>query len=609
MSQKKYASLSSLQTFLENLRDTFSALSHKHTISDITDYTVDTELSSTSTNPIQNKVINEEFEAVAIAMGSLETAIDGKSDSTHTHDDCYYTESEIDTKISAVNTSIANITSGSTVVPKADEANHATSADSATTASSCTGNAATATKATQDGNGNVITDTYETKADSQAKVDEALVYANSTYETKTDASAKLTEAKSYADSVANTVKNDLLNGAGTAYDTLKELGDLIDENVDAIEALETVAAGKADKVHTHAISDVTELQTALDTLTENKSDKTHTHADATTTASGMMSAADKVKLDGIEENATNGIQRINMTSEDGVAFTATIDGVEELVAGMTFLFIPDRTTSSTTLTLNVNGLGDVAIRRKLSSGTATLSLPVVTTQLYQNRPTLLMYDTAMPNGTPYWIPLEFSKPVASDLYGKVPVQNGGWYTNANTTDDDLIEAREAFGVYSKADHEWTQIYDSGEITESVNAFANIDISGYRKLRVVVKTINDGSNSSAKNGAVTFTATNGTTYQFPLWTTMFTNNDYDTGCMAQFEINDGWLVCPNASRILRVSSFLSDSEGGTADNLTLTGSGIMKCTNTLSTMMISALDQDTSYFYNAGSRAMVWGCNA
>lgn len=92
------------------------------------------------------------------------------------------------------------------------------------------GNATSANKASQDGNGNNIV---------------------STYETKSDASAKLTEAKTYADSAAATVKNDLLNGAGGAYDTLKELGDLIDANVDAIDALEAVAAGKADKNHTH----------------------------------------------------------------------------------------------------------------------------------------------------------------------------------------------------------------------------------------------------------------------------------------------------------------------------------------------------------------------
>ena len=70
-------------------------------------------------------------------------------------------------------------------------------------------------------------------------------------ESKGAASSALTEAKAYADTAATNVKNDLLNGAGGAYDTLKELGDLIDENTDAIEALEKVAAGKADKSHTH----------------------------------------------------------------------------------------------------------------------------------------------------------------------------------------------------------------------------------------------------------------------------------------------------------------------------------------------------------------------
>ena len=42
---------------------------------------------------------------------------------------------------------------------------------------------------------------------------------------------------------AKNVKDALLNGAGDAYDTLKELGDLIDTNRDAIAALQTIAAG------------------------------------------------------------------------------------------------------------------------------------------------------------------------------------------------------------------------------------------------------------------------------------------------------------------------------------------------------------------------------
>ena len=65
------------------------------------------------------------------------------------------------------------------------------------------------------------------------------------------ANVALVESKTYTDNAVKAVKDDLLNGAGEAYDTLKELGDLIDNNVDAIEALELVASSKADADHTH----------------------------------------------------------------------------------------------------------------------------------------------------------------------------------------------------------------------------------------------------------------------------------------------------------------------------------------------------------------------
>ena len=96
MSQKKYVSLSKLSTFLDNLKDTFAQSIHKHKISDITDYTVDSSLSSTSSNPVQNKVLDAEFEAVSDALGALDLAIDNKADLTHEHNDIYYTQTEID---------------------------------------------------------------------------------------------------------------------------------------------------------------------------------------------------------------------------------------------------------------------------------------------------------------------------------------------------------------------------------------------------------------------------------------------------------------------------------------------------------------------------------
>lgn len=82
---KKYVSLSKLSTFLDKLKTTFAPLSHTHKLSDLTDYTVDTALSETSTNPVQNKVLNEEFDSIATAMNALESAVDDKASVTHTH--------------------------------------------------------------------------------------------------------------------------------------------------------------------------------------------------------------------------------------------------------------------------------------------------------------------------------------------------------------------------------------------------------------------------------------------------------------------------------------------------------------------------------------------
>ena len=71
-------------------------------MSDITDYTVDSELSSTSENPVQNKIIKAEFNSISDAIGELESAVNDKANASHNHDDVYYNKSEVDTKFSTV---------------------------------------------------------------------------------------------------------------------------------------------------------------------------------------------------------------------------------------------------------------------------------------------------------------------------------------------------------------------------------------------------------------------------------------------------------------------------------------------------------------------------
>ena len=85
MATKKYVSLNKLSSFLDNLKTVFAFKAHTHSTSDISDYTIDSALSSTSTNPVQNKVIDAEFDAIADGMSALELAIDGKADATHNH--------------------------------------------------------------------------------------------------------------------------------------------------------------------------------------------------------------------------------------------------------------------------------------------------------------------------------------------------------------------------------------------------------------------------------------------------------------------------------------------------------------------------------------------
>ena len=70
MAKKNYVSLENLKDFLESLKGAFAKSDHSHEIDDA--------LSTTSTNPVQNKVLNAEFEAIATSFDVIEDAIDNK---------------------------------------------------------------------------------------------------------------------------------------------------------------------------------------------------------------------------------------------------------------------------------------------------------------------------------------------------------------------------------------------------------------------------------------------------------------------------------------------------------------------------------------------------
>lgn len=205
------------------------------------------------------------------------------------------------------------------------------------------------------------------------------------------------------DAAIKAVKNELLNGAGEAYNTLKELGDLIDDNTDAIEALEKIAITPAERTklsgiedgankYTHPtyasktsglykitvdgtghISGATAVSKADITALGIPSTNT-TYATATTTANGLMSSADKVKLNSIAEgankyvlptatNSTLGGVKIgsNITLSDGTISLSKTNVTTAL--GYT---PPTTNTTYATVTTTANGLMSAADKVKLN---------------------------------------------------------------------------------------------------------------------------------------------------------------------------------------------------------------------------------------------------
>lgn len=120
-----------------------------------------------------------------------------------------------------------------------------------------------------------------------------------------------------------------------------------------------------------------------------------------------------------------GIPIVPAASEDGVAYTATVDTVTELVVGQKITIIPAVVSASMTPTLNVNGLGAKYIRMPGTYNTATAHNGVITTWLSAGKPVTVTWE-----GT-FW-ETDIQRPNALSITGSVPVANGG--TGATTAE-------------------------------------------------------------------------------------------------------------------------------------------------------------------------------
>ena len=126
-------------------------------------------------------------------------------------------------------------------------------------------------------------------------------------------------------------------------------------------------------------------------------------------------------VDGLQEAIRN--QGV-VTEGTGAVYTATVEGITSLSAGVSFVMIPHTVSTTSSPKLNVNGLGEKFIRRRVSgSTTMTYSAKTSDDWLAAGKPIRVMYD-----GT-QWI-ADMPVPYAGDFMGTLVINNGG--TGATT---------------------------------------------------------------------------------------------------------------------------------------------------------------------------------
>lgn len=113
------------------------------------------------------------------------------------------------------------------------------------------------------------------------------------------------------------------------------------------------------------------------------------------------------------------------TTGNGSAYAVSIEGVNALTAGISFIMIPHVESTTTEPTINVNGLGAAGIRRRLSADVNTIYAGPTNGWLKAGKPIRLTYDGS------FWI-ADLLRPSATDLAGIVPIANGG--TGASTAE-------------------------------------------------------------------------------------------------------------------------------------------------------------------------------
>ena len=334
------ANVSNLQSELDALESAISGKANSnHT------HTIDTALSGTSTNPVQNKVINSALSGKANVshgnhvpatqtannavflrndntwatvtpsnigaytkseidskVSTLNTAINGRATSSHTHDDRYYTEAEVDARFDAIVGEGASTTLDTIGEISAAIEDNQDMLDTLNSAIGTKANASSLTSHTNNKSNPHGVTAAQVGAYTKAEVDSKLSGKADSDHTHTVDSAL---SGTSINPVQNKVVKSALDGkANTSHGNHVPTTQTAD-NTKFLRNDNTWQSVTPANIGAYTKSEIDSKVSTLNTAINGKAASDHTHTAATTSAAGLMSAADKSKLDGIAANANN----------------------------------------------------------------------------------------------------------------------------------------------------------------------------------------------------------------------------------------------------------------------------------------------------------------
>lgn len=409
---------------------------HGHAISDVTGlqselngksdadhtHTVDSALSTTSTNPVQNKIVNE---AIKDAKSAGTTAQNQVSDHTSNKSNPHgVTKSQVGLG-NVDNTSDANkpvSTAQATAIADAKKAG----TDAQSNIDTHTGNKNNphGVTAEQLGLGNV---------QNVSTNDQTPTYTAATSLSALTSGEKMSVAFGKIAKAISSLISHLANTSNPHSVTKEQVGlGNVDNTADSAKTVKSAgtctgnAATATKLAATKKITLTGDVTGSVDfdgsgdvSMTATIADDSHNHV--IDNVDGLQDALNAAKIPVVE------------TSGTGAAYTATVEGMSALTAGAMVVIIPHTASTSTTATLNVNNLGAKQMRQITSYASGAAVAPASASFLGSGKPVLLIY-----NGT-YWIQL-IGRANAADFYGTLAITKGG------TGADNAADARANLGI-------------------------------------------------------------------------------------------------------------------------------------------------------------------